>query len=382
MTAEIVLPEVMPVNTAQGADGSIHLRRLVKKFKNAAGEFTVLKGIDVDVPTGQFVSIVGKSGSGKSTLLNMMTGIDRPTSGDVLVGGVNIHKLSESQRALWRGRNMGIVFQFFQLLPMLSLMENVMLPMDYTTAIPASERPQRAMELLRLVGLEAHADKLPGAVSSGQQQSAAIARALATDPPLIVADEPTGNLDSRSAENIIALFTRLVEAGKTILIVTHDPSITQLTQRTLMISDGEIIDETVAHALPLLNHRQMLNITHLIERRTIPAGAEILQPGDTVSHFYMIAAGEVDVLVNSRRFPDQLAARLGPGQFFGEIELMRGGDSLAGIRAAEDGPVELLVLEHNAFVQMLKDSPLTQEALNKIVQHRLEQNRSLARRLR
>lgn len=380
VTADIQRSVALPATTFTSADGSIHLHRLVKIFKNAAGEFSVLKGIDVDIPTGQFVSIVGKSGSGKSTLLNMITGIDHPTGGEVLVGGVNIHKLSESQRALWRGRNMGIVFQFFQLLPMLSLLENVMLPMDYTTAIPAGERPSRAMDLLCMVGLEEQADKLPIAVSSGQQQSAAIARALATDPPLIVADEPTGNLDSRSAENVISLFSQLVEAGKTILIVTHDSSITQRTQRTLMISDGEIIDETVARALPLLNHRQMLNITHLIERRTIPAGVDILQPGDSISHFFMVASGEVEVFVNSRRFPDQIAARLGPGQFFGEIELMRGGDSIAGIRAAEDGPVDLLVLPHDAFMQMLKDSPLTQDALNKIVQRRLEENKSLSRR--
>jgi putative ABC transport system ATP-binding protein len=364
-------------------DGSIHLHKLVKHFKNAAGEFIVLKGLDVNVPSGQFISVVGKSGSGKSTLLNMITGIDRPTSGDVLVGGVNIQKLSESQRALWRGKNLGIVFQFFQLLPMLTLHENIMLPMDYTNIFLRSERPRRAMELLQMVGLADHAHKLPAAVSSGQQQSAAIARALATDPPILVADEPTGNLDSRSAENVIQLFLQLVERGKTVLIVTHDPSITEHTSRTLIISDGEIIDEVVARALPLLNHQQMLSITHLINRRQYEPGQEILPVGSHVDLFYMISQGEIEVVIKSKKCPDLVAARLGPAQFFGEVELVQGGDSIASIRAvADSGPVELLVLPRQEFLNMLKDSPLTGEAVKKIVQARIVENQSFSRRCR
>jgi putative ABC transport system ATP-binding protein len=221
---------------------AILLSDVVKTYKNAAGEFPALKGIDLQVNYGQFVSIVGKSGSGKSTLLNMLTGIDHPTSGEVIIGGKRIYEMTESQRALWRGRNVGIVFQFFQLLPTLTLLENTLLPMDYCNVYPAHERPERAMELLRMVALEEQAHKLPGSVSSGQQQSAAIARALATDPPIIVADEPTGNLDSRSAGVIIDLFKDFAMRGKTILIVTHDPSFTERTQQTVMLADGEIID--------------------------------------------------------------------------------------------------------------------------------------------
>jgi ABC-type lipoprotein export system ATPase subunit len=363
-------------------DGSIQLKKVVKQFKNTAGEFTVLKGIDLDICTGEFVSIVGKSGSGKSTLLNMITGIDRPTGGDVLVAGTNLHRLSESQRALWRGKHLGIVFQFFQLLPMLSLLENTMLPMDYTNTHAPVDRPRIALDLLRLVGLEKQADKLPAAVSSGQQQSAAIARALATNPPIIVADEPTGNLDSRSAEMVIQLFERLVESGKTILLVTHDPTITTRTKRTVIISDGELIDETVARALPLLNHRQMLDVTRLIERRTLRPGEDVIQAGSQVAHFYMVASGAVEVLVSSRRFPEQSAAILGPGEFFGEIELMRGGNSLATIRAAQDGPAELLVLPRAEFLRMLSGSPLTEEAIAKIVQHRLAENQALSKKVR
>ncbi|HEY3310530.1 MAG TPA: ABC transporter ATP-binding protein, partial [Anaerolineales bacterium] len=178
---------------------AIVLRDVRKVYENAAGKFVALKHINLQLNYGQFISIVGKSGCGKSTLLNMITGIDHPTAGDVIIANEHIYRMSESKRALWRGRNMGVVFQFFQLLPTLSLLENTMLPMDYCNIYPFKERPERAMELLRMVGLEAQAHKLPTAVSSGQQQSAAIARALATDPSIILADEPTGNLDSRAA---------------------------------------------------------------------------------------------------------------------------------------------------------------------------------------
>jgi putative ABC transport system ATP-binding protein len=174
---------------------AIILRGVDKVYENAAGKFVALKSIDLQIDYGQFISIVGKSGSGKSTLINMITGIDFPTAGEVVVGGQHIYKMSESQRAFWRGRNLGVVFQFFQLLPTLTLLENTMLPMDYCKVYSIQERPDRAMELLAIVGLEEQANKLPASVSSGQQQSAAIARALATDPAIILADEPTGNLD-------------------------------------------------------------------------------------------------------------------------------------------------------------------------------------------
>jgi putative ABC transport system ATP-binding protein len=220
---------------------AISLSGVNKTYENAAGKFTALKSIDLQLDYGRFISIVGKSGCGKSTLLNMITGIDHPSTGDVVVANEHIYKMSESKRALWRGRNLGVVFQFFQLLPTLTLLENVMLPMDYCKMHLFYERPARAMELLNRVGLERQAHKLPAAVSSGQQQCAAIARALATNPEIIVADEPTGNLDTRSADNVLNLFEELVGQGKTILIVTHDPSITQRTHQTIRLSDGEIV---------------------------------------------------------------------------------------------------------------------------------------------
>lgn len=374
-------PSLLAVpEAASVADELIQMRGVVKTFKNAAGEFTVLHGIDLTIKRGDFVAIVGKSGSGKSTLLNMITGIDHPTGGQVVIGGTDIYELTESQRSLWRGKNLGIVFQFFQLLPMLTLLENVMLPMDYVGMYDFDERPKRAMALLEMVGLEQAAHKLPLAVSTGQQQSAAIARALATNPPTLIADEPTGNLDSRAAEAIIDLFEELVEHGKTIVMVTHDPSLTSRTSRTVTISDGILINEIVAKALPLLTHPQMLDITRKFERRVYQAGESIIHRDEQVNHFFMIESGEVDIVLQGKRRDDEVLARLEAGDYFGEIELMRGGKSVANVRAGAEGPVELLALARADFNQMLAESPLTQEAISSIVQERLKAHKAVDRR--
>ncbi len=358
----------------------IDLRRVVKTFTNAAGSFDALRGVDLRLMPGEFVSIVGRSGSGKSTLLNMITGIDFPTSGQVLVGGADIYRLSESQRASWRGRNVGIVFQFFQLLPMLTLLENVMLPMDYAGTYAFEERPERARDLLGRVGLRDHAHSLPAGVSIGQQQGAAIARALATDPPLIVADEPTGNLDSRSAAVIIDLFEGLAAQGKTIAMVTHDPSLTERTSRTVVISDGELVDETIARAFPRLAHRQMLHATHQVERLSFQPNATILRQGESVGSLFVIESGCVEVILLGRHARGLTIARLCPGDYFGEIELLRGGKSIASIRAGPDGPVELLALRPDAFRQLVAESPLMAESLAATVDTRLRQNRAADRR--
>jgi putative ABC transport system ATP-binding protein len=263
---------------------------------------------------------------------------------------------------------------------MLSLVENVMLPMDYADMYDFEERPKRAMELLTLVGLEKQAHKLPLAVSTGQQQLAAIARALATDPPLLVADEPTGNLDTRSADVIIGLFEKLVSEDKTVVMVTHDPSLTERTTRNIIISDGELIDETVARALPLLKHRQMLAVTKQARRLTFNPGQTILGRDEHVDSFFMITQGEVEIILQDKKHDDISVARLGPGQYFGEVELIRGGKSIACVRAANDCPVELLALQRDDFHNLLKESPKTEEALAEIVQQRLEENKSMDRR--
>ncbi len=237
------------ITVAKAAPGEplIRMRDIVKIFKTDAGDFTALKGISIDFHESQFVSVIGKSGSGKSTLVNMITGIDRPTSGSVDIGDTSISNLSESEMARWRGLNLGIVFQFYQLLPMLSLIENVKLPMQLAEQYTPSERDDRAMELLTLVGLQDYAYKMPANVSGGQQQSAAIARAIANDPPLIVADEPTGNLDSRSAAMVFSLFDELVNQGKTIIMVTHDRHLAARARRTVRIHDGLVVDDGPSH---------------------------------------------------------------------------------------------------------------------------------------
>ena len=221
----------------------VHLRDVVKTYQSSAGTFTALKGVDLEVESGAFVSIIGKSGSGKSTLINVITGIDRPTSGEVIIDHIHIHTLSEEQIAVWRGRSIGVIFQFFQLLPTLTAVENILLAMDYGGQYPAPERPERALHLLELVGMADHAHRLPNSLSGGQQQCVAIARALANDPVLLTADEPTGNLDSKSAEMVFHLFENLAQAGKTILMVTHDNELATRAQRTIRLADGQIVDE-------------------------------------------------------------------------------------------------------------------------------------------
>ncbi len=220
----------------------IEFNRVVKTYHSTAGAFTALDGIDLHIGAGEFVAVVGKSGSGKTTLINMLTGIDRPTSGQVIVADTHIHTLDEGQLAAWRGRNLGIVFQFFQLLPSLTVLENVRLPMDFAGVYAAAERNERAMHLLELVGMAEHAHQLPRRLSGGQQQSVAIARALANDPQLLVTDEPTGNLDSRASEQIFSLLHRLAEEQKTVIMVTHDPELASRAGRIITIADGQIVN--------------------------------------------------------------------------------------------------------------------------------------------
>jgi putative ABC transport system ATP-binding protein len=244
--------EVAAGRYRHGNNHLIDLRQVVKQYETAAGIFMALKGINLQVDRGEFVAVIGKSGSGKSTLINMITGIDRPTSGEVLVGDTAVHTLNEGQMAQWRGRNMGVIFQFFQLLPTLTVIENVMLPMDFCDMYTPRERETRAMALLEEVEMADHAHKLPSATSGGQQQRVAIARALANDPPILVADEPTGNLDSKTADSIFSLFMDLVtKENKTILMVTHDSDLSQQVTRAIIVADGEIVDEIVHGSAPV-----------------------------------------------------------------------------------------------------------------------------------
>lgn len=218
----------------------IKLNQLHKNYVTPAGMFSALRDVNLEISKGEFVGIVGKSGSGKSTLLNMIGGIDRPTSGSISVLGDSINQLKENQLAVWRGKTVGFVFQFFQLLPTLTAVENVTLPMDFSGKVASGKRRPRALELLERVGVRQHAEKLPSALSGGEQQRVAIARALANDPPIILADEPTGNLDSSTSQEVLALFSSMVRNGTTVLLVTHEPGIAQLVDRKFELVDGKL----------------------------------------------------------------------------------------------------------------------------------------------
>ena len=218
----------------------ISLHDVTKTYETPAGKFAALRNIDLEIQPGQFVGVVGKSGSGKSTLLNMVAGIDRPSSGSIAVAGTTIHALPENKLAAWRGRNVGFVFQFFQLLPTLTAAENVTMPMDFSKSVPFRERRKRAIALLERVGVGPHADKLPATLSGGEQQRVAIARALANEPPLVLADEPTGNLDSVTATAILNLFRDMANRGTTVVIATHEADIARVIDRRIEIADGAI----------------------------------------------------------------------------------------------------------------------------------------------
>lgn len=221
----------------------IKLENVTKVFQTKEKSFTALKNINFSVTEGEYIAIVGKSGSGKSTLLNMITGIDYPTEGIVEINNTVTKNLNESDLALWRGKNVGIVFQFFQLIPTLTVLENILLAMEFVNVVPKTDRTQRAKHLLEQVGIPEQADKMPASLSGGQQQRVAIARSLANDPPIIIADEPTGNLDSKTSDAINNLLKSLADLGKTVIVVTHEKDTLSYYDRTILLSDGEIVSE-------------------------------------------------------------------------------------------------------------------------------------------
>jgi ABC-type lipoprotein export system ATPase subunit len=352
----------------------IECRQLVKTYHSTAGDFPALKEIDLQVGRGEFVAVIGKSGSGKSTLVNMITGIDRPTAGEVLVGDTSVGTLSEGKLAQWRGRTIGVIFQFFQLLPTLTVVENVMLPMDFCHMYSGRERRERAMYLLEQVDVAEHAHKLPSAVSGGQQQRVAIARALANDPPILAADEPTGNLDSKTAESVFCLFERQVDEGKTILMVTHDRDLAKRATRTIMLSDGEIIEEYLVQTFPALSEQQLVRVTRQLERQLFSPGAIILHEGASADKFYIITRGQIEVLVDAADGERLVVARMGRGQYFGEIELLRGGANMATIRAHPGTGVEVTALNRQVFRGLMAESQASRQALEEVAQARIAEN--------
>ncbi len=361
-------------NDGNGSHPMIDLHDVHKYYKTAIGDYHALNSIDLQINAGEFVSIIGKSGSGKSTLLNMITGIDRPTTGEVFVNGTAVHGLNENRMARWRGLNLGIVFQFFQLLPTISVIENIMLPMDFCRTYPMREREKRALELLDLVELADHAYKLPTALSGGQQQRVAIARALANDPPIVIADEPTGNLDSKTAESVFALFNDLVAKGKTIIIVTHDSGLAKQTHRTALITDGEIVNEYVAKAMPTLSQDQLLWATRNAKAQSYEPGTLIFSEGTNADDFYIVSKGTVEVVLPRPNQSDVVVLQLGPGKFFGEISFFHERKRSASIRASESGPVEVLALSYDQLNELLDQSEVTREALHQMADRHEQEN--------
>src|SRR5574339_1107642 len=337
---------ILPNNTnskAKNGDGNdssmIDLRQVDKYYKTAVGDYHALKTVDLQISAGEFVSIIGKSGSGKSTLLNMITGIDRPTTGEVYVNGTAVHEMGENRMARWRGKNLGVVFQFFQLLPTISVIENIMLPMDFCHTYPMRQREKRALALLELVELAEHAYKLPTAISGGQQQRVAIARALANDPPIVIADEPTGNLDSRSADSVFELFRGLVAQGKTIIVVTHDNVLSKRTDRTALIADGEIVNEYVSKAMPTLSQEEVWQATSSAKRLSFEPGAMMITEGSNADTFYIVTKGMVEVILPRQNQSDVVTLQLGPGKILGEMAFFHDRSHEPSARLSERGPL-------------------------------------------
>ncbi len=346
-----------PFGTPEDRVPLIEIKNVSKIFQNAAGEFPALIDVQLDFFDGEFVGVIGKSGSGKSTLVNMLTGIDHPSRGKVIVGGLDVHAMKESAQARWRGKNLGVVFQFFQLLPMLTLAENVLLPMDFCDVYKPEERMGRAMSLLELVGLGGEVHKLPGAVSVGQQQSAAIARALANDPQIIVADEPTGNLDVKTAESVYDHFTNLAAEGRTIIMITHDPEIEQRLSRKILLADGCVIDPILVATLPWMPHSDLLNLNDKIERISLSSGDRLDINGRFSDQWIVVESGALRVSL----FGYQITLKPG-GQFagLGIIEAIGLRDCLVDAQAS---PTRLAVLPRDTLYEALESTPDGQERM-------------------
>jgi ABC-type lipoprotein export system ATPase subunit len=347
----------------------IEISGLSKTYKTPAGDFPALRGIDIRFDLGELVAVIGKSGSGKSTFINCLSGIDNPTGGSIRIGDTRLEKLNENQMADWRGRNLGVVFQFFQLLPTLTVLENIMLPLEITHKLPRREWRPYAHKLLEKVGLEEQADKLPAALSGGQQQRVAIARALVNDPPLIIADEPTGNLDSAMAEEVFQLFRKLVVEGKTILMVTHDDDFARRVDRTVIIADGKVLNEFLVRALRQLSKDLVMEIAVTVQPVDFPPGRLVFRQGEVGDCFYIILQGECQVIYMHPAGGEILLNCLTPGEYFGEAALIRATPRNATVRVG-DQPVRLLPVNAALFDHLVKESPNFRMEMERVAMQR------------
>mgnify|MGYP002713069275 CR=1 FL=1 len=351
-------------------DYLIDLREVVKVYETPAGPFYALQNVNLQVAPGEFAAVIGKSGSGKSTLINMITGIDQPSLGEIYVAGAPLHTFTQSEIARWRGRNLGVVFQFFQLIPTLTLVENIMLPMEFCRLYSRKERYARAMDLLQMVGIEDQAKKFPSAISGGQQQRVAIARSLANDPSILVADEPTGNLDTKTADAIFKIFSDFTAQGKTLLMVTHDRDLASRVNRVVFIADGDIVDQQVSRALPSLDEKQLVELSSRMEATTFTAGDTIFKQGDTPDKFYIIVKGEVEVIHEHSQGKEIILTKLRQGEYFGEAGLIQEQPRNATIRVSTARDAVLMSIEKDVFAKLIEDSHLTNDAVANLMQSR------------
>ncbi|NMC36294.1 ATP-binding cassette domain-containing protein [Candidatus Beckwithbacteria bacterium] len=359
---------------AKSDNSLIHIHEVVKTYETEAGDFTALNKINLSVGKSEFVGIIGKSGSGKSTLINMLTGIDRSTAGQIVINGTDITKLDEGQMAVWRGKNMGIVFQFFQLLPTLTVIENIMLPMDFCNVYKPNQRSQKALELLGQVDLADQAHKFPSQLSGGQQQRIAIARALANDPPIICADEPTGNLDSKTAEQIFGLFQSLVDSGKTIVMVTHDKDLAKKVSRTILIADGQVIEEYLMSTFSSLAPAKLAWVTEQVETAEFAPGKLIVKEGEVMNYFYVIMNGMVEIVISKNK-KEKILGTFGRGKYFGEIELFHDTKSIASARAGKKG-VRIGRIKKDVFNQIVHETPVLGKKLRNLASKHWEENKT------
>ncbi len=349
-----------------GVDGQlplVRLREVVRAYQTPTGMFQALRGVDLDVDAGEFVAVIGKSGSGKSTLINMIAGIDRPTGGEVHVAGTAVQDLNENAVAAWRGGNLGVIFQFFQLLPTLTLLENVVLPMELARLGSSHERRDRGLYLLERVEMGDHAAKLPFEVSGGQQQRVAIARALANDPALIVADEPTGSLDSHTADKIFRLFEDLVDHGKTILMVTHDNDLATRASRVVLIADGEIVESQVRSTFVGLSEKALSEVSANLEPQVLAAGSTVFAEGDVADRFYIVIRGTLEVLRRRSTGDEDVVAVLGLGEYFGEAGLLQQARRNATVRVSNDSEASLLALDGDIFRRLVAENQMTHDRI-------------------
>lgn len=339
----------------------VRLKDVVKEYRTDAGSFSALKGINLEVRAGEFLGIVGKSGAGKTTLLNMISAVDRLTSGEIWVGGTRVHALSQTQQSKWRGRTLGVVHQTFQLMSMLTLIDNVMLPIDFQGLYHPRKSVAHALSLLADLDIAQHAYKLPTQISGGQQQRVAIARALANDPALILADEPTGSLDSATAASTMEILKRITQRGKTIIMATHDAGLMRYFSRTVILFDGEILNETLTRLFPMVEHQRLVEAGHAYTQFTVKPGQPIVSRGEALTGLFVIIRGSAQIVAEHGR------ATIDAGMVFGCDDLLAEKPSRASLVANGAMDAEIGLLPRTQFINLYQQDRAFRKEIDLII---------------